>query len=280
MPDTVTITTLVENTVNVAGLRGEHGLCFLLRADGRSLLFDTGQSDLLVHNARHMGLALENIEAIVLSHGHYDHTGGIAAALGAAPQAQLYCHPAAIEPKFGAYPDGSARYIGFAPPFIALARTPADRVLWTKEPHEIIPGIFATGEIPRTNDFEDSGGRFFLDAGCTRPDPLLDDQALYFDTDQGLVVILGCAHAGAVNTLEYISGLTGNRPIHAVLGGMHLVGAGATRMKRTIEALGRWSPRKLMPAHCTGSAAVAQLWASFPDCCCACPVGTNLVFHR
>ena len=73
------------------------------------------------------------------------------------------------------------------------------------------------------NNFEDTGGRFFLDAACTQPDPLLDDQALFFDTADGLVVLLGCAHSGVVNTLEYIRHLTGGRPIHTVLGGMHLL---------------------------------------------------------
>jgi len=80
-------------------------------------------------------------------------------------------------------------------------------------------GIFVTGEIPRQNDFEDTGGRFFLDAACTQADPLTDDQALFFDAADGLVVLLGCGHAGVVNTLEYVRHLTGGRPIHMIAGG-------------------------------------------------------------
>jgi 7,8-dihydropterin-6-yl-methyl-4-(beta-D-ribofuranosyl)aminobenzene 5'-phosphate synthase len=99
MSDCITITTLVENTVNVGGLRAEHGLSFLLRMGGRKMLFDTGQTDLLLHNARGMGLSLDDVEAVVLSHGHYDHTGGIEAIWRTLPEAKLFAHPSVLLPK-------------------------------------------------------------------------------------------------------------------------------------------------------------------------------------
>lgn len=135
-----------------------------------------------------------------------------------------------------------------------------------------------TGEIPRQNAFKDTGGRFFLDAACTRPDALLDDQALFFDTTEGLVVLLGCAHSGVVNTLEYIQHITGGRPIHTVLGGMHLAAASPERMDKTIAAFRRLNIQRLTPAHCTGMAALAQLWSAFPGRCFSCAVGTRLSF--
>lgn len=279
MSEQVTITTLVENTVNVGRLRAEHGLSFLIRVSGRKLLFDTGQSDLLLHNAEKMGLALADLEVIVFSHGHYDHTGGIEAVCLVAPQARVFSHPGALGPKFTANLDGTSRFIGLAPSSVELLRKPEWRMRWTTKPTEVLPGFFVTGEIPRVNAFEDTGGRFFLDAGCTRPDPLLDDQALYFDTEGGLVVILGCAHSGAINTLAHIREVTHGRPIDTILGGMHLLAAGPERMKPTIEALRRWAPKRIIPAHCTGSSATAQLWAAFPGCCSACSVGTSLVFQ-
>jgi 7,8-dihydropterin-6-yl-methyl-4-(beta-D-ribofuranosyl)aminobenzene 5'-phosphate synthase len=143
-----------------------------------------------------------------------------------------------------------------------------------------LEGIFVTGEIPRQNAFEDTGGRFFLDAACTRPDPLLDDQALFFDTTEGLVVLLGCAHSGMVNTLGYVRHLAGGRPIHTILGGLHLLTGAPKRMEKTIAAFRRLDIQGLAPAHCTGLAALAQLWTAFPGRCFSCAVGASSVFQR
>jgi 7,8-dihydropterin-6-yl-methyl-4-(beta-D-ribofuranosyl)aminobenzene 5'-phosphate synthase len=158
-------------------------------------------------------------------------------------------------------------------------RKAAKAVVWTSKPTEVLEGIFVTGEIPRRNTFEDTGGRFFLDATCARPDPLLDDQALFFDTTEGLVVLLGCGHAGVVNTLEYVQRLTGGRPIHAILGGLHLLTASPERMEKTIAAFRRLDIQRQAPAHCTGLPALAQLWTALPGRCCSCAVGTRLSFQ-
>jgi 7,8-dihydropterin-6-yl-methyl-4-(beta-D-ribofuranosyl)aminobenzene 5'-phosphate synthase len=275
----ITITTLVENSVNIASLRAEHGLSFLIRAGDRKVLFDAGQSDLLLCNAEKMGLALNDLDAVVLSHGHYDHTGGVEAVYRASPQAKLYAHPSVLAAKFAGNSDGTSRFVGPPQTCVEVLHTPERRVTWTTKPTEILPGLFLTGEIPRTNDFEDTGGRFFLDAGCTRPDPLLDDQALYFESEHGLVVILGCAHAGVVNTLDYISNLTSCRLLDTVIGGMHLGSASPDRMKSTVEAFRRWMPRHIIPAHCTGIPASAQLMLALPNRCSTCPVGSTVVFR-
>jgi 7,8-dihydropterin-6-yl-methyl-4-(beta-D-ribofuranosyl)aminobenzene 5'-phosphate synthase len=281
MGESVIITTLVENTVNIGGLQAEHGLSFLVRAGGRRLLFDTGQTDLLVRNACQMGLPLEGLCGIVLSHGHYDHTSGLAAV--ASPHARIFLHPAATQPKFTLDVDGKSRSIGMKPESLAAvqrAETEGHSIVWTAKPTEVMDGIWVTGEIPRQNHFENTGGRFYLDAACTRPDPLADDQALFFDTAEGVVVVLGCAHAGAVNTLEYISDLTRRRPIRAVIGGMHLLAAAADRIEKTLDAFRRWNIQRITPAHCTGAPAVAKLWAAFPERCSTCSVGTSIEFQR
>jgi 7,8-dihydropterin-6-yl-methyl-4-(beta-D-ribofuranosyl)aminobenzene 5'-phosphate synthase len=279
MNRTIIVTTLVENSVHARGLRAEHGLAFHIQAGSHSLLFDTGQSSLVVENARKLGVPLERIEAIALSHGHNDHTGGLDAVRALASAARLFLHPAALPAKFAGNPDGTSRLIGMAEPTAAAIRNAAQAAVWTTKPTEVGEGIFVTGEIPRRTGFEDTGGRFYLDPAGERPDPLLDDQALFFEAKEGLVVLLGCGHAGVVNTLEYVRQLAGGRRIHTVLGGMHLLAASPERMAHTLDSFRRLDLQRLVPAHCTGSAAVAQLWNAFPGRCASCAVASTLSFQ-
>ena len=165
---TVWITTLVENTVNGRELQAEHGLSFLVHTGRHGLLFDTGQTDLLARNARSLGHELGQVEAVVLSQGHYDHTGGLPAVLAAAPAARLFLHPAAVAPKFAGNPDGTTRPVGLSSAAAQAVRQAGEAVVWTKKPTEVLDGIFVTGEIPRRTSFEDTGGRFFLDEAGTR----------------------------------------------------------------------------------------------------------------
>lgn len=150
----------------------------------------------------------------------------------------------------------------------------AGELCWTDKPTQIGEGLWVTGEVPRLTDFENTGGRFFLDRACRQADALLDDQAVFFESSRGIVVLLGCAHAGVINTLRYVRELTGGKPIHAVMGGMHLVNATPERIDRTAEALGQLDVARLGPAHCTGADAAARLWYAFPGRCYSCSVGT------
>ena len=274
----VWVTVLVENTVTGRALQAEHGLSFLIRTERHCILFDTGQTDLIVKNASALNLPLSKVDAIALSHGHYDHTGGLNAVREMAPRSRIYLHPAALAPKFAGNSDGSSRYVGMNETSREVVRKAGLSLVWTPKPTMIADGVFVTGAIPRRNLFENTGGRFFLDAGCEEPDPLVDDQALFFDTPEGIVVLLGCAHAGAVNTVEYIRKVSGNRPIHALLGGFHLLEASAERVKRTVEAIQGWHPRRIAPAHCTGMAALVALWSAFPGRCFSFPVGASIGF--
>ena len=145
-------------------------------------------------------------------------------------------------------------------------------------PTEIIPGLWATGEIPRTTSFEDTGGPFFLDAAGTRPDLLPDDQAVYFLSRKGTVVLLGCAHAGVVSTLRYVRQLTDAAPVHAVYGGMHLLHASPQRLEATFQALRELDVKVLGPSHCTGRQAVFKLWQQFPGRLVSFHAGDGLEF--
>jgi 7,8-dihydropterin-6-yl-methyl-4-(beta-D-ribofuranosyl)aminobenzene 5'-phosphate synthase len=279
MNEPITLTTLVENSVQVRGLRAEHGLAFHLQCSGHSLLFDTGQSDLLIANADALGVALARLDAIVLSHGHYDHTGGLSNVRACAPKARLFLHPEAVKPKFSANAASPAQPAGMTEPALQAVRHAGASVTWTRGWTEVLPGVFATGEIPRETSFEDTGGRFFRDASATQPDPLTDDQALVCDTPEGLMVVLGCAHAGVVNTLRHIRRQTNGQRIHTLIGGLHLLTAEATRMHATVQALRELAVAQLIPAHCTGFAAATRLWAEFPGRCRPSGVGTRLIFN-
>ena len=280
MSKTIRITVLVENSVHRQGLVAEHGLSFHIQAGERSLLFDTGQTDLAVINAETLRLPLHRVEAIVLSHGHYDHTGGVPAMLEVVPEARIYLHPAALENKFSRNHAGPARQIGMSDCVAQAIRHRTGGFIETTARTEIMDGIFATGEIPRANAYEDTGGAFFLDAQSTRPDPLVDDQALVIDLGRSVVLLLGCAHSGVVNTLDHVQRLTNGKPVSALIGGLHLGSASEERIQKTIERLRNAQLEMLAPAHCTGLPATAKLWSAFPDLCRPASVGTVFEFKR
>jgi len=271
------ITVLVENTVHRSGLLAEHGLAFWIERGARRILFDTGQGLALSHNAKTLGIDLSIADALVLSHGHYDHTGGLFQSYPQFNRTRVYAHATAFDDRFIQDRDGRARSV----------RCPIESAAWLTSrvgafsetgagPIDLGDGLWLTGEIPRTNDFEDTGGAFYLDEACTQADPLLDDQAMFMETAQGIVVLLGCAHAGVVNTLEYIRASTGQARIHAVLGGMHLLAANDDRMARTIHTLRQMDIQSVGLAHCTGFAAMVQLYQELAKRCFHCVAGTRI----
>ena len=153
-------------------------------------------------------------------------------------------------------------------------------IVETKGPNEICPGVMVTGEIPRSNAFEDTGARdyFFLDPEAKTPDPLLDDQAIFFRVPEGVVVITGCGHAGGVNTLDYVCHLLGESSIYAVIGGIHLLLASPDRTKQTLQAFQWLQVKKIFLSHCTGARANAKFEETFPGQCHYPSVGTRLIF--
>ena len=271
MIQNIRITTLVENTASGADLLAEHGLSFWIEYGDKRILFDTGQSNILIKNAKVLGIDLAKIDAIVISHGHYDHTGGLSDVLEIAAKAKIYLHPGATEPKFSKNISG-VKSIGM--PDSAKEAIQGQHMIWTATPATIFPGISVTGQVPRMNDYEDVGGTFFVDENCQKPDELLDDQTLFVESTKGLVVVLGCAHSGVVNTLDYISKLTGYNKIYAVIGGMHLLNASQIRIANTIEAFKKYEIQKIVPLHCTGQNAMQDFKTAFGDkCLFLCPGG-------
>lgn len=274
MIKSLNLITLAENTAGGRDLLGEHGIAFLVEADGFRLLFDTGQGLVLQHNAERLGVDLGRLDAIALSHGHYDHTGGLAGVLEKNGAIDLYLHPAALEPKFNR--DG--KDIGSRDLDREILENRSRRLVWTEQPTEIIPGLWLTGQIPRRTDFEDTGGPFYQDSQRQQEDLIPDDQALFAHTPEGIVVIFGCGHSGLVNTLNYISELTGGEPVRAVFGGLHLLRAGDDRLNYSANTLEVMDVRTIGANHCTGQKALTYLWNRFPDRCVECKAGSRFSF--
>ena len=272
----IQITTLSENTANY-GFLGEWGLSILVEADGVQVLMDTGLSYTAMHNAGLMGLDLTKIDRIVLSHGHADHTGGLRDMLSLKGDVEVIAHPDIWTDKYTRRAPGSERKIG-----VPFSRDELEglgaRFNLTREPVYITDHIMTTGEIPMVTDYEAIDSHLFVREGDElKPDPLADDLALIIDTDFGLVVILGCAHRGMINTLRHARTLTGKELVYAVIGGTHLIGASEDRMERTIADLSETGIQRLGVSHCTGFPASARLSQAFGDTFFMNNAGTRLV---
>lgn len=257
------ITVLMENTVSgPPGLVGEHGLSLWIETAAHRFLYDTGQSGAVVLNAAVLGVDLAQAEAVVLSHGHYDHTGGLRAVLRAVGSPRPVCaHPDLFaRHRVAGSPD---RYAGV--PFDRdELESKGARFHWLPGAHEIFPGVWAGGEVPRTSDFERGDPRLYvMRDGMPVPDPLRDDLSLYLETPDGLVIITGCAHAGVVNIIEHARKVTGCARVRALIGGTHLGPVGEEQLEKTISYLEGLDLELLAAMHCTGQAVAARLAGLF-----------------
>jgi len=284
------ITVLVENTVHQPGLMAEHGLAFWIEADGRRVLFDAGQGFALRHNAQRLRIPLAEADAVALSHGHFDHAGGLTQLPREMAGVPIHLHPAALQPRYSKRGSESPRSIGIPDEALQWLQARPNLLRPTTKPVELAPGVWLSGEIPRhpspdspdgAGHFQDEAGiaqGFFLDQRCTRPDPVADDQALLIHTTGGLVLLLGCTHSGLENTLAHADRLRGEVPLRAIIGGMHLLRADAPRLERAITALAARKPELIAAGHCTGSRAVALLRERFGRRWAPCEVGARFDF--
>jgi len=257
----VKLTILVDNIAD-QGLTHEHGFSCWVEVGGRKLLFDTGQGAAFAENAEKLSVDIKEADLIVLSHGHYDHTGGLTVAASKAPGADIYAHPVSTIPRYSIR-DGAAKRIGMGQPAREVMNAETDRIQMAMKPIEVIEGVGVTGPIPRNTTYEDTGGPFYLDPDGLHTDPIIDDQAMWIRTTQGLVVVVGCSHAGLVNTLRYALKVSGEERLHAVLGGFHLNRASEERLQRTMAELEKIGFDHIVPCHCTGDAAVQRLRDNF-----------------
>ena len=260
----VEVMLLVDNQAG-RGLMAEHGISVLIRVGGRSILLDTGKGEAIGRNAEKLGIDLRQIDTVVLSHGHYDHTGGLPAVIDDHRPPTVYFHPEIFRQRFTCDQRGS-RSIGIPQSAVAsLERLPGRCLKPVQGSVRITDTVGVCSPIRRETDYEDTGGPFFLDSQATSPDPIEDDLALWIATEAGLVVFVGCCHAGIVNTLQEIRRITGEPRVRAVVGGLHLLNADYRRLDPTMATLQTIAPQELIPCHCTGDRATAALESAFGE---------------
>lgn len=256
----LTVTILVENTTPTPGLMGEYGLACLLNCDGQNLLFDTGSEQALFHNSMVLGINLAEVHDVVISHGHFDHTGALLPLLRQFGPKRVLAHSRLFLPRM--LPKAQGGYMTIGTPFTRAELENAGAIFEFQDQwKEIWPGVYLSGEIPRGNQFEDVGGNFKVEVnGQLEDDHLEDDMALVVDLPEGLVIISGCAHSGFLNIIEQARQITGKSKVLAYIGGTHLINAPESRIQQTIDALRDLDLDQLVVAHCTGFHAAARLY--------------------
>ncbi len=265
---------LSENTVGTSGgLIGEWGLSIYIEAGGMKILFDTGESGALLSNADALGIDLQSVQALVLSHGHYDHTGGMRSFLRRRGKLPVYAHPDLfachhVTPE-------KPRYIG-VPYRKELLENLGAEFVFVKEHFEIARGVLISGEVPRKRVFKNEKESLFSMENGKRviPDPFHDDMSLYCVTPEGLFIVLGCAHAGLINIVEHARQVTGESRVYGIIGGAHLGPAPVEQQEATISYLRELDLQFLGANHCTGQAVIARLANIFGPRFKFCPAGS------
>ena len=262
------ITLLIDNTVpERSEAIAEHGFAALVQTQAGNLLFDTGRGAAVVHNAGVLKKDLASINKIVLSHSHHDHTGGLPKVLQILPgkKTDVLAHPDVFAERFRKK-NGEEIYGGI--PFRkGYLEKMGSRFVFNKEVTEVEEGVFLTGEVPRKTSFEggDMKDRFIIREGNVEPDLILDDQSLILHTSKGILLLLGCAHAGIINVINHAMSMTGQDDILAVIGGTHIGLSGDAQREQTIEALQNYKIQHVIPSHCTGLEAMARMRNALGD---------------
>jgi len=248
-----TITVLNDNRSDGKYLH-EHGLSFYIKTDtNKKILFDTGQSDIFQKNAKTLGIDINSVDVVVLSHGHYDHGNGLLFLKGKT----LICHPGCF---INRYRKWTILNIGLNASLEEIQER--FNLTLSKKPYPVSEDVIFLGEIPRNNTFEAKSTPFRLEN--KKDDFVYDDSALAIISDLGLIVVSGCAHSGICNTVEYAKGITGIEKVHAVIGGFHLKKVNDATLK-TIEYFKNNKIENVYPCHCVKDCVMEVFSEHFPN---------------
>jgi 7,8-dihydropterin-6-yl-methyl-4-(beta-D-ribofuranosyl)aminobenzene 5'-phosphate synthase len=248
------LTLLSENNA-VPPFEPEHGLSIFLQYHEKQFLFDTGSSKRFLENAEKMGIDLTTAEGVILSHGHYDHTGGLQEL---APQ-KIWYAPGISKVRYSRHPGKPVKELTMPPDGQKILKQYQASEIKTFT--EISPGVFLTGPIPRESG-EDCGGPFFLDPEGNEKDLITEEQALLLKEG---ILIQGCCHAGIINSMEYCRKQRPDIKIHTIIGGLHLLLANDQRILQTAEYLRNAEIKTLFLLHCTGQNAIELLKKELPE---------------
>ena len=211
----------------------------------------------MLHNAKILGVNLYQVSTIFISHGHYDHAGGLIPVLTEIRKnLNLFIHPYAFYPKYKV--NSKTRYVGIS--FKKEELRNLVNIIESRKPLRISQDIMSSGEITRETDFEEIPSNFYvkIDGDMIR-DTVLDDIALIIEHKRGLIIITGCGHAGIINTVLHARKITGNDKIYAIIGGFHLINAKDNVIRKTVKHLSKLNPEIVIPLHCTGFKAVETI---------------------
>ncbi len=268
------ITCVVNDTaLENSGLRSEHGLSFWIETEAGIALLDTGMTGkVLFHNMQVLGLDPRKIQALALSHAHYDHTGGLETLLAVNHDLTIYAHPDIFRPRYS-LKKGNYESVGLTLPREDLSELV--RLNLNPEPARIFPGLWTTGEISERPELQGSSSTHFIrENESWQLDRYTDDLSLVLEVGDGLALICGCCHAGLLNTLAHVKRRF-DKPIRFVFGGTHLLSADGPSLTHVIEVLASQFPDlRYFLNHCTGEKAIQKLSERFTGQVNACPAGT------
>jgi len=258
---------------------GEHGLAFLIEMEGWRVLFDTGQSGtVLLHNLELLNVNPTTIDALAISHAHYDHTGGLSGLLDQVrPVIPLYANIDLFRERYSRR-EGELQMIG---PSLSEKDLAARLTLeLSQTPQQIIPNLWTTGEIGERPEPEGrSANHFIREGNVLIPDPYMDDLALVLKVGDGLLLLCGCCHAGLLNSLAHVERTFGG-PIVGIAGGLHLAGISDNELQHVVDVLSSMPVlKRVYPNHCTGEMAFVTLTQRLgAHVIRPCPAGTILGF--
>ena len=243
------LTTLVDNAVYGHVLQAEHGLSIHIQTEDRSILFDTGQSDLFIRNAATLGIDLKEVDALVLSHGHYDHTGGLKQFLALNSKAQVYCKREALNRKFKTNYENGIEH---------AEELDLSRFHWVTETTELYPGVVLCPRIPIVHDKDTQPIVLPQEEGQSvaddrrQPDTFEDEQVLVLLADQTYSVISACSHRGITNILDAVAAAFPTYALNVLIGGFHIHNAGELKYQMIADYIGQHRPQQFGVGHCTG----------------------------